>query len=101
MLNEPDGDSCGATQPPTCCFYRTPNDAEAVCAHGSPTVRRRAQSGLGDARDLRCDATSAGAQKRTRARTVREQTIHGPAESEVWGADRAGIVLKVMNFLTP
>ena len=23
------------------------------------------------------------------------------AESEVWGADRAGIVLKVMNFLTP
>ena len=27
---------------------------------------------------MRCDATSAGAQKRTRARTVREQTIHGP-----------------------
>jgi len=25
----------------------------------------------------------------------------GSAESEVWGADRAGIVLKVMNFLTP
>jgi hypothetical protein len=36
MLNEPDGDSCGATQPPTCCFYRTPNDAEAVCRTAVP-----------------------------------------------------------------
>jgi len=59
-------------------FTVPPTTLKLCVARQSPTVRRRAQSGLGDARDLRCDATSAGAQKRTRARTVREQTIHGP-----------------------